>query len=77
MRFEGNGFIRDDVETYKWSLLASTKLPAGTAKQDQVKQLNVLTTRMTNAEIEQAKKRASEWKPIYDGGLTMRDKDDL
>ncbi len=77
MRFEGNGFIKDDVETYKWSLLASMKLPDGTAKQDQVKQLNVLTIRMTNTEIEQAKKRASEWKPLYEGGLTMRDKDDL
>ena len=77
IHFEGNGFIRDDVETYKWSLLASRKLPEGTAKNDQLLQLKILSERMSPENIHLANKLADKWKPLHDGGLTMRDKDDI
>ena len=76
MRFEGNGFIRDDIETYKWTLLASNLLPDGKSKQEQIDQLKILSSRMSEQEISQAKTRAANWSPLRDGGLTMLDKDD-
>lgn len=76
IRFDGNGFPRDDVETLKWTLLTLMDLPNGKAKNELDRQAAVLRHRMSESEIKQATDLAHNWKPLKDGGSTMRDKDD-
>lgn len=76
IRYEGNGFPRDDVETLKWTLLALNSLPQGVAEQNIRKQSEALMHRMTREAIDKSKTLVKNWRPLVEGGLTMRDKDD-
>jgi TPR repeat protein len=76
IRYEGNGFPRDDVETLKWTMLALNSLPQGVAEQNIRKQSEALMHRMTREAIEKSKTLVKNWRPLVEGGLTMRDKDD-
>jgi tetratricopeptide (TPR) repeat protein len=76
IRFDGNGFPRDDIETLKWTLLAVKLLPDGSAKEGMRKQSKVLTHRMTDDNIREAEKRAANWRPLVQSDRVMRDVDD-
>lgn len=76
LRFDGNGFLTDDVETLKWTILAMKGMPDGKAKLGISRQFDVLTKRMSKEDISKANLLAKNWQPLIDGGSTMRDKDD-
>jgi tetratricopeptide (TPR) repeat protein len=76
IRFDGNGFPKNDIETLKWTLLTLKEFPSGRAKKELEKQLIVLRSRMNEIQIKQATELADKWKPLKDGGPTMRDKND-
>lgn len=76
IRFEGNGFQHDDVETLKWTILAINEMPDGASKKSMEKQSDVLRRRMSQAQISEATEKSKNWKPLVNGGPTMRDKDD-
>jgi len=76
IRFEGNGFPVDDVETLKWTILALEQMPYGKAELGICKQFSILKKRMSQKDILKANLLAKNWKPLVDGGSTMRDKDD-
>jgi hypothetical protein len=76
IRYERNGFPQDDVETLKWTLLALNSLPPGDAKNSIYKQSKALMRRMTRGDIDRSYALVKNWRPLIEGGLTMRDKDD-
>ena len=76
VRLEGNGFIQDDVETYKLFKLAASKMPKGKARNDELKRLETVKARMSEAQIVQAEALAKDWKPLKGSETVMRDKDD-
>ena len=76
IRYERNGFPQDDVETLKWTLLALNSLPPGDAKNSIHKQSEALMHRMNAEEIDKANTLVKNWRPLVEGGSTMRDKDD-
>ena len=76
IRYERNGFPQDDVETLKWTLLALNSLPPGDAKKSIHKQSEALMRRMTRVDIDRSKALVKNWRPLIEGGLTMRDKAD-
>jgi hypothetical protein len=76
VRLEGNGFIQDDIETYKLFKLAISKMPKGNARDDEQKRLEAVKARMSDAQISQAEALAKEWKPLKGVETVMRDKDD-
>ena len=61
----GQGVPRDYVEAHKWFDVAASRLPASEKeKREQVvKDRDVLTARMSPAQIAEAQKRAREWTP--------------
>jgi hypothetical protein len=76
VRLEGNGFVQDDVETYKLFKLAVSKMPKGNARNDEQKRLETVKARMSEAQIAQAEALVKEWKPFRGVETVMRDKDD-
>ena len=76
VRYEGNGFIKDDVETYKFLKLATLAMPEGKAKQDEAKRLKSLSSRMSKEDIERAELLVRRWRPLSGFTTSMRDKDD-
>jgi TPR repeat protein len=76
IRFDGNGFPQNDIETLKWTILAVGGLPEGGAKEKLRGIQAILEGRMSESDRKDAKRLASEWEPLKDGGSTMRDKDD-
>jgi Sel1 repeat len=76
IRFDGNGFPRDDIETLKWTLLAVKFMPDGSAKDNMRKQSKVLMRRMDENNIHEAEKRAANWRPLVQTDRVMRDVDD-
>jgi hypothetical protein len=76
VRYEGNGFIKDDIETYKLLRLATLTMPNGKAKQDEMRRLQSLKSRMSKVDIYQAELLAKRWKPLTGYTTSMRDKDD-
>lgn len=76
VRLEGNGFVQDDVETYKLFKLAVSKMPKGNARNDEQQRLETVKARMSAAQISQAEGLVKEWKPLKGVETVMRDKDD-
>lgn len=73
IRFENNGFPEDDIETLKWALLAVEGLPEGAARTELLEIKNILMDRMSASDRMEAIKKSNEWKPLKNGGSTMRD----
>lgn len=76
VRFEGNGFIKDNIETYKFLKLATLSMPEGKARQDEIKRLKSVSSRMNKDEIERAELLVSRWRPLTGYTTSMRDKGD-
>lgn len=76
LRFDGNGFPKNDIETFKWTILALQGMPDGQAKTGMNKQLDQLSKRMTKTDISYASLLAKNWQPLIDGGSTTKDRDD-
>ena len=76
IRYDGNSFDKNDIETLKWYILALKDLPKGTSRKNDQKNFDTLKKRMTSSQIKEAQRLAHEWQPLKDGGSTMRDKDD-
>lgn len=75
IRFDGNGFIRDDVETYKWLKLAMIHMPEGIARDTDRKILEKLKRRMTPAQIIKGDRLAQEWRPLRQTTRVMGNKE--
>ena len=76
IRFDGNGFARDDIETYKWTKLGHSFLPNGRTKEKNDQRLQRLSERMTEEQIKTAESLAASWKPLNQTSSSMRDKED-
>ena len=65
MYYNGRGVQQDYVETHKWLKLAAARFQESKPENREraVKNLHVVATRMTRAQIWLAQKLASEWKP--------------
>jgi TPR repeat protein len=75
IRLEGNGFIRDDIETYKWLKLAMIHMPEGIARDTDRKILEKLKRRMTPAQISEGDRLAQEWRPLRKTTRVMGNKE--
>jgi hypothetical protein len=61
---QGHGVAQDAVQALMWVTLAAASLPAGEEyHRTAVERMNQLSAQMTPAQIEEAKRRAREWKP--------------
>lgn len=61
---QGRGVAQDSVQALMWVTLAAASLPAGEKDhRTAVELMNQLSAQMTPAQIEEAKRRAREWKP--------------
>jgi alpha/beta superfamily hydrolase/outer membrane lipoprotein-sorting protein len=61
---QGRGVAQDAVQALMWVTLAAASLPAGEEyHRTAVERMNQLSAQMTPAQIEEAKRRAREWKP--------------
>jgi uncharacterized protein len=58
----GNGVPQDSVEALKWLELAFFGLPAGGPRSDVARAMTDVTAKMTNEQIEEAKRRERAWK---------------
>lgn len=76
MRFEDGIFPVDDIETYKWLKLAVQYMPKGTSRDHDADLLARVTVRMSEAQIVEAERRVSAWRPLVQTRALMRDKDD-
>ena len=65
MYADGHGVPQDYVEAYKWLTLAASRSPASEKESRDVagKSRDLVATKMTPAQIEEAQKRAHEWMP--------------
>jgi TPR repeat protein len=61
---EGHGVPQDYVQAYKWIILAAACWPAWSAdRESSIKARDQFAAKMTSAQIAEAQKLASEWKP--------------
>jgi hypothetical protein len=74
--FEGNGFIRDEVEIYKWLKLAVLNMPKGQARDEEDKRLSELIKYMSDKKIEEGERRVRNWEPLRQQTTPMFDVDD-
>ena len=63
MYHEGQGVTQDYVQAHMWYNLAASRLPPGEDRDNAVKNRDIVTKRMTPAQISEAEKLAREWKP--------------
>ena len=73
---DGNGFVQDDIETYKWTKLGQKSLPKGITKENNAKRLATLSKRMTEGQIKEADALVENWRPLRQTTFVMRDKED-
>lgn len=73
---DGNGFVQDDIETYKWTKLGQKFLPKGMTKENNAKRLATLNERMTEGQIKEADVLVESWRPLRQTTSVMRDKED-
>ncbi len=59
----GHGVPQDYAQAYMWFNLAASRFPPGEDRDQAVKNRDLLTKRMTPAQISEAEKLAQEWKP--------------
>jgi hypothetical protein len=76
MRLEGNGFLDDDVETYKWFRLAVANMPPGNTRDQELKRLEQVEKRLSKDQIKLGIQLAREWRPLKQTRHVTRDKDD-
>ena len=74
--FEGNDFIRDKIEIYKWLKLAVERMPEGSSRDGEQERLLKIKAEMTSDEVDEGDNRAKNWRPLKQVRGTMRDKDD-
>ncbi len=74
--FDGNGFDRDNIQTYKWLKLAATHMPKGSSYDKNFNRLQIIKNRMSADELKDGDRLVSEWKPLKQASSIMRDKDD-
>lgn len=60
-------FPRDDLEAFKWCYLAISYMPPGNARRSSEEIMTILTSRMTDRQIDKAAERVSEWVPFRTG----------
>jgi uncharacterized protein len=63
MYLNGQGLSQDYVRAHKWFNLAASRSLSGTAHDWAIKSRDDVAAKMTPAQIAQAQKMASEWKP--------------
>lgn len=76
IRFQTDGFVRDDVETYKWLKLGTDMMPTGDSRDGDLKLLAELKSRMTDNQIKQGDELVKAWKPLVQPQSQMRDRND-
>jgi TPR repeat protein len=76
IRYQTDGFVRDDIETYKWLKLGTDLMPTGDARDGDLKLLAELKSRMTEDQIRQGDELVKAWKPLVQSQSQMRDKND-
>ena len=76
LRYRGNGFMRDDIETYKLLKLATISMPEGKARNEEKKRLEALKAKMNKTQIALAEQLVVKWRPLSGYTTSMRDKDD-
>jgi TPR repeat protein len=74
MRLYAHGFPPDDVEAYKWIILADKSLPRGKAQDDNELLLKQLKNRMQPDEIAKAESLSKLWKPLKQTDVIMENK---
>jgi hypothetical protein len=62
----GKGVPRDYAETHKWFNLAASRFPPGEARDQAVKNRDIVAKRMTPAQISEAHKLAREWMAAFE-----------
>jgi hypothetical protein len=65
MYYNGRGVLRDYVETYKWLKLAAAGFEGSMPERREraLRSLRAVSMKMTRAQISQAEKAASKWRP--------------
>ncbi len=63
MYMRGLGVPQDYVQAHMWYNLAASRFPPGEERDRAVKNRNIVTKKMTPAQISEAQKLAREWKP--------------
>ena len=67
MYFKGDGLIQDYVQTYKWLSLSAVGESNDKVRARRKELIRHLAAKMTPAEIAEAKKLVSEWRPLAPG----------
>ena len=63
MYSNGQGVTQDYVQAHMWHNLAASRFPPGEARDNAVKDRDLLAKMMTPAQISEAQKLAREWRP--------------
>jgi TPR repeat protein len=65
MYYNGQGVPQDYILAHMWFNLAASRFPAseGEKREQAVKDRDIVTSKMTLAQIAEAKRLAREWKP--------------
>jgi TPR repeat protein len=63
MYYEGRGVLQNYVQAHMWLNLAATNTHPAKEREVAIRNLTVITSKMTPAQIAEAQKLASEWKP--------------
>ena len=63
MYYKGQAVSQDYVQAHKWFNLAASRLPAGEIRDMAAENRDIVAAKMTPAQIAEAQRLASEWKP--------------
>jgi uncharacterized protein len=63
MYYEGRGVLQNYVQAHMWLNLAATNSHSAKERNLAIRNLALITSKMTSAQIAEAQKLASEWKP--------------
>ena len=74
IRFDGNGFRRDYVETYKWLSMAVRHLPEGDARNEDEGRLKKLIKLMTDKQLREGEAAIVHWNKTRQTVPRMKDK---
>ena len=77
IRFDGNGFRRDYVETYKWLSMAVRHLPEGDARNEDEGRLKKLIKLMTDKQLREGEAAIVHWNKTRQTVPRMKDKDNF
>ena len=61
MYYRGQGVPRDYVQAYMWAIVATSNSPSGRYREVAAKNRDIIATRMSPVQIEEAQRLAREW----------------